>query len=228
MARGDGVRIVNECTVNVDAKGVDGCRGGWVIAARAGVRVVARLSSTLAGTGIVGIDMPIGLPRRWGRSCDRMARERLGSRRSSIFDTPPRALLGAHSYDAAAARSRELFGRGLSVQSFHLLAKIAEVDRLVSPASEHRILEVHPESTFTLMAGRSLAPKREAKGAQQRRALLEPIFGPLPARVPGAAAHDVLDAYAVLWSVERFARDEHIELGDGQRDARGLLMRIVI
>jgi hypothetical protein len=38
---------------------------------------------------------------------------------------------------------------------------------------------------------------------------------------------DVLDAYAVLWSVERFLRNEHRVFGDGSRDSRGIEMRIV-
>jgi hypothetical protein len=37
----------------------------------------------------------------------------------------------------------------------------------------------------------------------------------------------MLDAYAVLWSVRRFERGQHTVFGDGQRDARGIEMRIV-
>jgi hypothetical protein len=37
----------------------------------------------------------------------------------------------------------------------------------------------------------------------------------------------VLDACAVLWSAERFARGDHVTLGDGSVDALGLPMRIL-
>ena len=52
------------------------------------------------------------------------------------------------------------------------------------------------------------------------------MFGPV-APLRGARFDDVLDAYAVLWTTERFARGEHVSFGDGARDERGILMRIV-
>ena len=75
---------------------------------------------------------------------------------------------------------------------------------------------------------RPLPSKHTADGIERRRALLLPRFGPVvDARPRGAAADDVLDAYAVLWSAERFARGEHLTLGDGSVDELGLPMRIV-
>ena len=59
-----------------------------------------------------------------------------------------------------------------------------------------------------------------------RAALLAPEFGDVRP-LPGARFDDVLDAHAVLWSAERFARGAHVTFGDGRRDARGILMRIV-
>ena len=37
----------------------------------------------------------------------------------------------------------------------------------------------------------------------------------------------MLDAHAVLWSVRRFVAGTAVTFGDGERDARGLPMRIV-
>ena len=42
--------------------------------------------------------------------------------------------------------------------------------------------------------------------------------------VPGAAVDDVLDAYALFWS----ASGQHVVLGNGERDVRGLRCEIVI
>ncbi len=44
--------------------GADGCRGGWVLADRDAVEVVDRLDDVVADAtvGVVGVDMPIGLP----------------------------------------------------------------------------------------------------------------------------------------------------------------------
>ena len=62
-----------------------------------------------------------------------------------------------------------------------------------------------------------------------------PVFGAIvDIRPRGARVDDVLDAFAVLWSAERFARGEHVVLGrDAQQglvmhDERGLPMRIVM
>jgi hypothetical protein len=39
---------------------------------------------------------------------------------------------------------------------------------------------------------------------------------------------DALDALACAWSALRFATGRAEVLGDGQRDARGLVMRIIV
>jgi predicted RNase H-like nuclease/RimJ/RimL family protein N-acetyltransferase len=210
--------------------GVDACRGGWAVATRDGARVMSALDELIADATItvIAIDMPIGLPRAWGRSCDRDARARLGPRRSSVFDTPPRSLLAEPTYESANARSLDRFGRGISRQSYGLMGKIAVVDALVSPADEARIVEVHPETSFAALAGTPLPPKRSLDGLAARRRILEPVFGSVETTLRGAQPDDVLDAYAALWSAERFAAGRHEVLGDGQRDDRGLVMRMVV
>ena len=77
--------------------------------------------------------------------------------------------------------------------------------------------------------GRPLVSKHTAEGLAVRTALLEKVFGAIPSTPRGATRDDVLDAYAVLWTAERFAAGVHREFGSEvpQRDARGLLMRIV-
>jgi len=214
--------------------GADGCRGGWVLADRHGAEVVERLDDIVADATVVvvGVDMPIGLPREWGREADREARRLLGRPgASSVFPTPPRSLLTATTYATANERSKSELGRGLTRQTYHLFRRIREVDRLVTAltgAEGERLVEIHPECSFRVMAGAALPSKHTADGIEQRRALLLPRFGPVvDARPRGAAADDVLDAYAVLWSAERFARGEHLTFGDGSVDELGLPMRIV-
>lgn len=216
------------------AVGVDGCRGGWVVADRDGVEVADRLDEVVADATVVvvGVDMPIGLPGQWGRAADRQARQLLGRPgASSVFPTPPRSLLTATTYATANQRSKSELGRGLTRQTYHLFDRIREVDRLVTALTGtpgDRLVEIHPECSFRVMAGAALPSKHTAEGIERRRALLLPRFGPVvDARPKGAAADDVLDAYAVLWSVERFARGDHRTLGDGSVDELGLPMRIV-
>jgi predicted RNase H-like nuclease len=208
--------------------GVDGCRGGWVVASRAGAHLERTIAETVSRFDIVGIDMPIGLPDGGVRAADAAARRLLGRRASTIFPTPPRAALGLPTHVEASEAARLATGKGLSIQSFHLLSKIGELDRLVRPGDDDHLLEVHPECSFTMLAGGEPPPsKHTPEGLAVRAALLRAEFGTI-APLRGARLDDVLDAYAVLWTAERFARGEHVTFGDGQRDARGILMRIVV
>ena len=212
--------------------GLDGCRAGWVVATRAGVSVAASLDEVLSQRHrVVGVDMPIGLAANGDRHADRAARRFISPRGSTIFSTPPRVCLRASDYADACERSARASGKKISLQSWHILGKIADLDHALTPADEDRVVEVHPECSFAEMnGGTPLVSKHSAEGRAVRTALLETVFGALPPTPRGAARDDVLDAYAVLWTAERFAAGLHRDLGAevGQRDERGLLMRIVV
>ena len=142
--------------------GVDGYRGGWVVVTApitggpSTVECVARLDPLIervrAGeVRAAGIDMPIGLPSRTRRASDGQLRVHLGARRSSIFPTPPRAVLDAVDYRDALARARDATGVGLSKQAWNLVGKIRELDALMTP-------------------GPATARQRSAPGVELRRA----------------------------------------------------------
>jgi predicted RNase H-like nuclease len=196
-----------------------------MVATEHGAQVLARLNADIGST--IGIDMPLGLPSTQPRISDREARAYLGPRRSTIFPTPPRACLDARDYPSALAASRAAVGSGLSIQAFHLLPKIRELDALIVPG-EDRFVEVHPECSFLTMNDlEPLPPKRTTAGARRRSDLLTAVFGALPALPRGAKLDDLLDAYAVLWSTDRYVRGEHLTFGDDSVDERGLPMRVV-
>jgi predicted RNase H-like nuclease len=223
---------------DVTVCGVDGCRGGWAVATlrgdRVSVRVEPRIAPVIDATvrgevAAVAIDMPIGLPDDGDRACDRWARALLGPRRSSVFPTPPRPCLGAADHDAASDAAAVCTGRRLSVQSFHLLPRIAELDAAMTPAYQEQVVEAHPELAFARLAGAPMShPKRTAAGRAERLEVLAEHGLTAPrAAVGRAAADDVLDA-VVLALVARAVAGGHAErLGDCTRDARGLRMEIV-
>jgi predicted RNase H-like nuclease len=75
--------------------------------------------------------------------------------------------------------------------------------------------------------GEGLPSKKTPAGQDLRRRLLADHFD-VPAKPPrGAAVDDLLDAYAVLWSAQRYRRGLHQQFGDGTCDERGIEMRIV-
>ena len=212
--------------------GVDGCPAGWIVVTRDHVEVVPTFARVPEGLDVIGVDMPIGLPSSGRRVADDTARAFIGARRSSVFPTPHRDLLefagDRHAYAAANAASKARHGKGLSRQAFNLLSRIAEVDEAITPQREHGVIEVHPECSFRLLAHEELPSKHTLAGRARRCGLVESTFGPVPTPPRGATEIDLLDAYAVLWSVERFARGEHDTFGDHARDQRGLIMRIVV
>jgi len=142
--------------------GVDGCPCGWYAVRRTPDTTTGRLYSSLEelwannyDTDRILIDIPIGLPKssRPGqsrRSCDIEAREQLGPRRSSVFFTPIRAVLDAESQAVASERSKDLTGRGVSIQAFYLFKKIREMDQLYGKYLEESetVRESHPELCF--------------------------------------------------------------------------------
>jgi predicted RNase H-like nuclease len=195
------------------------------VATSRGATFEPRLHRDLGTT--IGIDMPIGLPDDTARTSDRAARAFLGPRRSSIFTTPPRACLHSTDHATAVRAARDAIGIGISIQSFHLLPKIRELDALVVPGEE-QFVEVHPECAFLVMnALEGLPPKATADGAARRAELLRSWYGPLPPVPRGARPDDLYDALAVLWSTHRYVRGDHVTFGDGARDARGLPMRVI-
>ena len=220
--------------------GVDGCRGGWVAAVDDGVAdpgrtrllVLPDVQGVLAlGAALVGIDIPLGLPASGPRACDVAARARLGPRGSSVFPAPVRAVLGASDHRDALQRSHAASGRGLSVQAWNLVPKIDDADRRIGPGDD--VFEVHPELSFATMAGTPLGTKkRHVAGRRERVELLlagfPDVAEQLAARPAGCAADDVLDAYAVLWTVRRIAAGTAEVLGDGALDETGRTMSITV
>jgi predicted RNase H-like nuclease len=229
---------------DVRVRGVDGCRGGWlsVDISDDGPREFAWRWWSLDQTCpllhdddvvVVAIDVPIGLPDDpEPRSCDRTARRLLGRRGVSVFPAPSRFVFGAATYADARAMLAARGSPSISAQAFGIVRAVAAVDACLSPADDDRVVECHPEVSFCLLGGGpGLPAKRTAEGAAIRRQLLTTVWPDVDAmlrqRPSRAPEDDALDALACAWSALRFARREHRTLGDGQRDPRGLPMRIV-
>jgi predicted RNase H-like nuclease len=191
--------------------------------------VVSALESARLAAAV--IDIPIGLAAAGPRDCDRAARRLLGPRRSSVFPAPVRAVLDATSYAEACAVSRERSGKGVSKQLYNILAKIREVDAVLSPRLQEQLFEACPELSFTVMSGGApmLYNKRTAEGRAERVAALASSLGDVTALVDappkGATSDDVFDALALAWTGRRALTDSCLRLG-GEVDETGLRMEI--
>ena len=128
--------------------GLDACASGWVAVTLpppaagdpcAPVTASVAVSPTLDGlslTGVVGIDMPLGLLADGWRDADALARRALGRRGVTVFAIPPRPVWQQPTYAEANSVCRELTGKGLSAQTWGLRGKLLEADayRRKSPA----------------------------------------------------------------------------------------------
>jgi predicted RNase H-like nuclease len=204
--------------------GVDACAGGWVAVTlalpasdasahpvTAGIQMAPALDD-LSLTGVVGIDMPLGLLADGWRDADALARRALGRRGVTVFAIAPRPVWQQPTYADANRLCRELTGKGLSAQTWGLRGKLLEADayRRKSPA---RLYEVHPELAFAALAGAPLQDSKHTRaGLTLRRELLHRAGLTLPPRVAGAPENDLLDAAAVAWSARRIASGDAIAL----------------
>lgn len=203
--------------------GIDGCPGGWYVlqgdadCVNITPGVHASFADTLAVLPtecVIAVDIPIGLRAAGSRECDSEARRFLGPKRgSSVFPAPLRAVLEASSHADASAIRRQIEGKGMSIQSFAITAKVRDVDAAMRayPDRARQVFEIHPEVSFAaLNGGQGLTTsKKRAAGRRERIQLLQPEFGELPARFVEnrtrtlVEADDVLDAFAALWSARR-------------------------
>ena len=224
--------------------GVDGCPAGWLVVCLSPqtqepvVRLCPDFGAVLAlhpRPNLIAIDIPIGLLDRrqvGGRECDRLARRRLPGRASSVFSPPVRGLLGATRYS-------QVRGHGLSIQAFGIMAKIREVDRLMTPELQGRVYEAHPELAFRSLAGVAMRhSKKTPAGREERLQALERLASfravrnlldtvTTRYRRSQVGLDDCLDACVLAWLAGR------ITAGAAQRlpaqpplDAKGLRMEI--
>lgn len=230
--------------------GVDGCSAGWMVAMAEinGDRIEAiesricfRFSDVLKlvpRPKTIAVDMPIGLldeVEPGGREPDRMARKILGSpRASSVFSPPTRSMLGAKKYEQVRTR-------GLTLQAFAILPKIREVDEILVPSMQDRIVESHPELIFFSIANRpTRINKKKRDGQEERLGILRSLTeGSIPglhtfhednkSRFPAklAGLDDILDAYALAWLALQITLGRARQIPDDPpRDGRGLRMEM--
>jgi predicted RNase H-like nuclease len=148
-----------------------------------------------------------------------------------------RPMLAARSQAEASAIGRaRREGGGLSAQAWNIVPKIREADALLTPDLQERVREGHPEVAFARLGGGPMAHrKKTAQGRTDRlgvltgrgldgAALLRAVREAHPKRA--VADDDVIDAAVLALSAQDALAGRAWRLGDGARDARGLLMEL--
>ncbi|HEY6248357.1 MAG TPA: DUF429 domain-containing protein [Candidatus Angelobacter sp.] len=217
--------------------GVDGCKNGWVVVsqkadAQPAIQIVSQFANLVRDRySLIVVDIPIGLLDQGTRLADCAARRALKGRACCVFTAPLRPMLACQDYAKGKEVRRQIDGKGLTKQAWAIVPKIAEVDRSITPESQSRIKEGHPEVSFTQMNGGEpvLESKHTMEGRQARIRLLTAYFPNILSVLQqhSRMAEDVIDAFAMLWTARRICKREGSKLpAESQKDSRGLLMEI--
>lgn len=234
--------------------GVDACKRGWAVAAvgkDGGLHsfwVETSFEKVLAAVksaSLTLIDIPIGLKcsRSDERKCDREARKFLGKRRSSVFRVPVRQAVYAESREQGSKINCRYTGKGIGVQSWGIVKKIKEVDRVLSkdPALQSRVRETHPEVCFCGLNRGSplLHSKRKEAGLDERLKIIQRFSKGAKTECITAlrkyprsqlAMDDVLDAIAAAITALKCCQNVSYTFpsaSEAEKDDKGLRMEIV-
>ena len=227
--------------------GVDGCAGGWFAVGYAPDEGLTHGHHTTfedvldshPDAARILVDMPIGLPETGRRRCDEAARERLGSRASTVFFAPCRAVLNAADHETASAMNREHTGYGLSIQAWHLVPKIRAVDATLraSPEARDTVAEAHPELCFAALGDGPVSESKSTEaGRAERLARLRPRLPDVDAWYEACldaylrntvGRDDVLDAAVLALAASLpLGRVPDVPEDEVPRDIQGLPMEI--
>lgn len=189
---------------------------------------------------IIAVNVPIGLPEisvSGGRMADRDARALLKHTKSTLHSAPCRIAMSAanyrEAYQQAVISVPEGNGVGIAKGLYRYLGHIREVDESVTPDTQQRIYESHPELSFYFMAGAHLQYlPSDAWGAAERSVLLQQEdfprqFVECAHFAPGdVSEYEFMAACAACWTACRIFSGTRFVLPKGPPilDARGLRM----
>ena len=205
----------------MQAIGIDGCRGGWLVFTMQdrtiSHKLVVRLADILAelqNANSVFIDIPIGLASSgFSRTLEPKMRAVLPSRyKSSVFTPPCREALKVDSYHEAKVENTDVTGKSIAIQAWNIGKKIKEVDELIQKniALTDTLFEAHPEICFLALNGGALSYRKKEKEGQHERInvlkkyirrtpeMFDLILGQYPRK--HVAPDDILDALCLCIS----------------------------
>ena len=236
--------------------GVDGCRSGWFSVGFDGngcyeLKVFPAFSELLAyycDAKLVLVDIPIGLLKNGeGRKCDKEARKKLFSpRSSSVFSAPTRqtveqAAESPGDYITAKAIESCTTGKGISKQAFAIAPKIAQVDKVLRCHDSNatpKVREVHPEICFWALNEECAMKgnKKTESGETERLEVLD-RFEPRSCEIyseacrrfvgGGVAKDDILDALVAAVTARRGHECLPTIPNCPPKDCKGLPMEMV-
>ena len=230
-----------------DVMGIDGCRGGWIVATGSAsdvrlhwIPTIEEAWTRFPHVHIRVIDMIMGLPTRPGeRTLEQQLMPLLGSRRSSIFRVPCRSSVEAPTKALQYAIHEREMQEKLTPFGVLLISKIRELDGVIRAhlSWQEHTYESHPETCFRLLKGSPLRySKKTNEGIEERVTLLLPWVPQFTHRDVQQQAHrlgcapdDVVDALVMYVTALLHRRHHtHLLLNEPLTESRGVMMRVVL
>jgi predicted RNase H-like nuclease len=233
------------------ALGVDSCRAGWCVAAigREGKKIDIKVTSNFRQAmrlfpppDAILIDIPLGLGDRLiSRDVEKEARKVLAPlRHGSIFTPPVREAVNASTYTLAKEINRAVTGQKISIQSWNISGKIAEIDEFIQNDRDVTgvMREAHPEICFKYL-NRGMVPSYPKKapnnhGIWQRLQILARYqrtihseYKTLRRRLPAAQVgnDDIVDAVCLAIAARLGLQHGFCTIeGSHTTDSRGIKM----
>ncbi|QJD80563.1 DUF429 domain-containing protein [Spirosoma rhododendri] len=220
--------------------GIDGCRGGWIVAMIDEDKTLSYLFvSSLDDLPempirLALIDMPLEFADHAYRPCEVAAQKLLGpKKRSSVFLTPHRSAVYATDYAEANRMNRLHLGNGLSIQSWNICPKIKEAARFIATRTDLPLVEAHPELCFYFLNNRQplLSKKALPAGTADRLTLIAAQAADYPAVIANTMRvtkrkdvkpDDIIDA--TILAIRASASDIQVVPADKRIGDRGAIL----
>ncbi|MFK7904255.1 MAG: DUF429 domain-containing protein [Chitinophagales bacterium] len=168
--------------------GIDGCKYGWILMKSNGEEIqfgglfksIDNLMAEHRDLDRILIDMPMGLSsKKMKRTVESAMKKELGVRHSTVFNALCREALRAKDYDEAKQINERIEGKKISIQTFFISKKIAEIDGFLKNNSslKNKFIESHPEICFKYLNGEILLSKKSSQlGIEERLKILQGYY----------------------------------------------------
>lgn len=220
--------------------GIDGCKKGYMIAKvhhqRISFSFEANLESIKDYKELILIDVPCGCPSQLSDiRPEPFVRKIVKKRSSSVFNVPALQTLSAKDYQEANKINKEILGKGLSKQSFHIIPIIKEVNEFILSNPLLNIHESFPELIFTQLLGRPCTySKHKEEGKQERIQCLKETFSWISQDLDDALnimphyLHlDIIDAAALACCAVLISEGQSKTIpADFQKNSQGIDMKV--
>lgn len=227
--------------------GIDGCKGGWIVAAINNGKLSIDKLNTFSS--IINkypeydellIDMVLGLPSHKEHiRPDGYGRKIIKERSSTIFPVPCRQAVYAENIAKAYDENVRVLGKKFTPLTVGIIPKMLEIDRFLQENTQYKniVKESHPEVCFARLHGSTVMSKKSTEeGMEERISILSKCLPTIDRNEIVVTAKrfrcnvdDILDAICLAVTANLVMQGKYEVIPEEpMRDETGILMQMVI